>query len=336
MARLRFGNLGMGSTIAMSTSFIPDWTAEQRKAFRKEPVFGRHALLEREDTRALFTDEALADLLDNHPVEDLDMATMADVDHDPDSWAEVARAGRSGAEIVQAVKRGRIWVNVRNVHKHHRKMGEIVTGFFDDLQTHNPGFSPRKLYGGLLISSPGTRVFYHADQGEMSLWQVRGTKRFYLYPNREPFLDLGAYEGAVLKEQKEEIDWRPEFDEHALVKVMEPGDFATWPLAAPHKVINEDALNVSFTTEFTTFETRVTLGAVYANGFMRRHMGLKLPAQQITASYAERLAKCALSVPIQLLKLNNPYRERYFELYELDPHAPDGLQKLPEPRLRTT
>lgn len=320
----------------MSTDWIPEWTETQRQGFRRGPVFGRHSVLQRADTRDLFTDEGLALILDQHPIEDLDIATMADELHAPDSWSEVARGGRSGADILEAVKRGRLWVNVRNVHLHHPKLREIVMGFFGDLRTHNPGFHPRRLYGGLLISSPTSRVYYHADQGEMSLWQLRGHKKFFLYPDCEPYLDRDTYEGLVLKENKEEIHWQPDFDDAAIVKVMEPGDFATWSLAAPHKVFNDADLNVSFTTEFTTLMTSVTLGAVYANGFLRRRLNLPLPPQQLDAPLPERLVKCALSLPLKALRVNRRHEERHYEVFEVDPSAPEGLLKLDAPRLRTT
>jgi hypothetical protein len=320
-----------------TTDYIPHWSPEQRGGFRKQTVFGRHSLMDRPETAAYFTDDALAELLDRHPIEDLDIATMDfDSENAPESWAEVARAGRKGDEIIEAVKKGRLWINVRNVHKHHAHFFAIVEGFFGDLATHNPGFRPRGIYGGLLISSPGARVFYHADTSEMSLWQFRGHKRFYIYPNVEPYLDLDHYEGVVLKEGREEFNWRPEFDEACEMKVLAPGDFATWAMAAPHKVFNEDEMNVSLTTEFTTWRTRALLGAVYANGFMRRHMKLPLPPQKIAMPAQEMYLKFALSVPIQTLRLNRKNVKRHYEIHELDPAAAHGFVPLPEPRLRTT
>jgi len=53
-----------------------DWGAEQSEKFRKEIITVRHRLSE----TGLFSDEALAELLDKHPSEKLDVCTMGN-DH---------------------------------------------------------------------------------------------------------------------------------------------------------------------------------------------------------------------------------------------------------------
>jgi hypothetical protein len=44
----------------------------------------------------------------------------------------------------------------------------------------------------------------------------------------------------------------------------------SWPLHAPHRVENLDSACLSLTTEFQTWPSRITNGAYYANGVMRR------------------------------------------------------------------
>ena len=43
-----------------------------------------------------------------------------------------------------------------------------------------------------------------------------------------------------------------------------------WPLNCPHRIVNADCLNVSFTTEHMTDELRNAYAVNYANGILRR------------------------------------------------------------------
>ena len=72
----------------------------------------------------------------------------------------------------------------------------------------------------------------------------------------------------------------PEFDEHATVYDLQPGEMLHWPLNAPHRVSNNDCLNVSFTTEHTTVATRRSYVVNYANGILRRTLGMNSLSQQ--------------------------------------------------------
>ena len=51
---------------------------------------------------------------------------------------------------------------------------------------------------GILISSPNAQVYYHADLPGQSLWQIRGTKRVYIYPPVAPFLTPEQIERIIL------------------------------------------------------------------------------------------------------------------------------------------
>jgi hypothetical protein len=55
----------------------------------------------------------------------------------------------------------------------------------------------------ILISSPKVQAYYHADVPGQTLWQVRETKRVYVYPNTPPFLPQAALAKLVLGEAHE-------------------------------------------------------------------------------------------------------------------------------------
>ena len=121
----------------------------------------------------------------------------------------------------------------------------LLEDIFEELSVLVPGFDTFRLNLGILISSPGAQVYYHADVPGQSLWHIRGEKRVYLYPNRDPFLPEDQIERIVLSMTEAEIDYQPWFDDHALVFDLKPGEMLHWPLNAPHRVENLDSVNIS-------------------------------------------------------------------------------------------
>jgi hypothetical protein len=117
-------------------------------------------------------------------------------------------------------------------------------------------------------------VAYHADVPGQSLWQIRGRKRVWVYPARAPFLPARAIENIVLNRAADtDLTYDSAFDKEAESFVLSPGDMVTWPRNCPHRVVNEDCVNVSFTTEHWTRDLRAGYATDYANGLLRPWFG---------------------------------------------------------------
>ena len=54
-------------------SILSDWTETQINAFQKEKLVARHTL----DKMDMFSDDALAELLDRHPTQKLDVCMLS-------------------------------------------------------------------------------------------------------------------------------------------------------------------------------------------------------------------------------------------------------------------
>jgi hypothetical protein len=148
------------------------------------------------------------------------------------------------------------------------------------------------MYGGILISSPKAQVFYHADVSETLLLHVKGKKRFRIYPPRGPWIEDLSMEEVLHRTQTEDIPFESAWDRDAAQVDLEPGDFISWPLHAPHRVENLDGLNVSVTCEVVTHESVMKNAVLHANGALRR-MGVTPRSTQATG--AQAYAKLALS-----------------------------------------
>ncbi|MDT7606761.1 MAG: hypothetical protein QOG96_1264, partial [Pseudonocardiales bacterium] len=293
----------------------------------KHTVKLRHNLAERED---LFSDESLANLVETIDLKRIDITTM---DDDPAIWGHVDRAGQPGAKVLDAVRGGRVWINLMAIEKADPRFADLLAQMYDELETIMPDFKTFKRKLGLLISSPTARVYYHFDVPGQGLWQIRGRKRIWIYPPTEPFLQPTRIENVVRSLTTEELDYQPWFDDYAEVHDLGPGDMLHWSLNGPHRVSNLDGFSVSLTTEHWTSQIRRSYAMHYGNGILRnkahwapRSNSLDGPAFWTKAALTAAWRKTGM-------EKKNTYNRVLS--YKVDPDAPLGVVPLAE-KDRTT
>ncbi|MEM9277646.1 MAG: hypothetical protein AAGA76_03650 [Pseudomonadota bacterium] len=306
----------------MSQSIISDWKPEFAENFGQEARLLHHRLSE----TGLFTHDALAELIEAFPEAAYNLNTMG-YDHDNPEWREGVIRSTSGKDVIQAINQGRMWLNLRMVETVDPRYGKLLNEIFDEFEGYVPGFKTFKRKFGILISSPKVQVFYHADIPGQSLWQVEGRKRVYVYPNRAPYLAPEHLEGIILGETEEEIPYDSKFDDDALVYDLGPGEMVHWPLNCPHRVVNEDCLNISVTTEHWTDDIRKSFAVNYANGVLRRSFGVEHPSQSISGPTV--YAKAAMAVAWRKLKLDQSKKVVRMIDFTLDPKAKTGMVDIP-------
>ncbi|MBI1407965.1 MAG: transcriptional regulator [Caulobacter sp.] len=220
-------------------------------------------------THSLVEDAALAATLDRYPAELLDINAYS-YDAEGQVSLETGERGRAdGATLLEAIKAGQVWVNLRDAHEAHPELWRHIQPVFDEI-ADDLGVKPIKVTGQLILSSPQTKVPYHFDAAGVVLFHLRGTKRLWVYPTDEAHLPQESMEKVIMRVQAEELPYRLAFDGDAQVVDLQPGQALTWPLYAPHRVENQGVFNVSLSLDFQTWETRLTRGAHYANGVLRR------------------------------------------------------------------
>ena len=301
-----------------------DWTADTTRGFGREVLHLRHALARSE----LFADEALARLIEKAPRHLYHVCTMSRVGDRSGAWRDGDIDGLSGRDVLEAVKRGHLWVHVQKLPEIDPAYGALLDRIFAEIEGRVPGLETFKRQMTFLISSPKAQVYYHCDVPGQSLWQLRGTKRVYVYPNVPPFLEPEAMERIVLGVQREDVHFEPWFDEHATIIDLAPGEMLTWPLNAPHRIENHDVVNVSLTTEHWTREIRGSYAVHYANGLLRRNLGIRTLGRE-TNGFA-LYGKMGLAA---LHKYGRPKRKggvRAFEVdFRVDPQAELGYRDIP-------
>lgn len=288
----------------------------------KHTVKLRHRLADLE----LFSDASLARLIEASPASTTTITTMAKEGHDHGSWQHCDYSGLSGEALLDAAKAGRIWIHLSGINEVDQRFAAILDKAYDELQGFMPEFKTFKRRFGLLISSPNAQVFYHADKPGQGLWQIRGRKRFWVYPNTEPFLMPSDLEAVVRGLVEEDIPYQPWFDDYAEVVDLEPGDMMHWALNGPHRVMNHDCMNVSLTSEHWTTETRRHYAMNFANGILRRELGWQPRSRAISGPAF--WAKTGLAVAWRLSGMQERQRFKRQKAVRIDPNAPEGIAAL--------
>jgi Cupin-like domain len=188
-------------------------------------------------------------------------------------WREGEVGELSGRQVIEAISRGGLWLNLRNVTSIDRRYRDLVDQMFAEIAARVPGFEAPRHQAGILISSPDAQVYYHADLPGQGLIQIAGRKRVYVYPNTPPFIRPQHLEDIALFDVEVDIPYAPWYDKHAQVIDLEPGQMLNWPLNAPHRVENLGNLNISMTVSYVNDDIRRAEIVNLANGLLRHRFG---------------------------------------------------------------
>lgn len=307
------------------------WSDEEYRQFGKVAQISRHSYHE----LPLFDRQTLIALLDDYPRRHLQAYTMGTDPERNDDWRQVDIAeDTSGEDLWRAVENGRIWLNLVHIEKNRREYGELIDSMYEHLGRHCPHLkNPRGTHSALLISSPGAQVYYHLDAEPNMLWHLRGEKDVWLYPAMDPDLVPQDYlEDIYAGEIGENLPYRREFDERAVHGRLKPGDAASWPHNGPHRIVNID-MNVSLATSYYTPVVYRRQYVQLANRFILRNLGIRQRSMD-----EEGLIAAVKRMSYRVLNRIRPFKRRvrsasYITDLQLDPDAPLGLRKLPEPVL---
>jgi len=182
----------------------------------------------------------------------------------------------------------------------------------------------------LLISSPTALVYYHADAQPNLLWQLRGSKRVWVYPAGDKTLvEQDRMEDIFANFADEEVPYRSEFDQKAQTFDLHPGEVLSWPQNSPHRVTNLQGLNISLSTVHETEETDRRKLVYCANRLLRRSYYLPARSTKETGpvSYLKRFAYRAFR---RIGAVHVPPRRAYVSRLRIDPSSSAGFSPLPD------
>lgn len=294
----------------------------------EKPVHFRHGLFE----TGLFDDHALAELLDHYPAKDIHVTTMtagAEPDEPVSSWRVGTTAGLSGEQIMSAVTKGQLWVNVKRVAENAPTYRHLLDDLYTQLADHLHCKPPKWLRATLLISSPQASVYYHADSIPNVLWHIRGEKKVFIYPSDDPrFAPPEQIEMICSGEVEEQLRYKADFEAAAKCFVLQPGHAVSWPQHSPHRVTNTRGLNISLSTEHLTTQARQKVNLYRGNRVLRK-MGMQ-PQVNAPASLAGR-TKQVLGVyqsAMKKVRRKAPISFKLTPTFRVDPNAELGYRDM--------
>ena len=286
----------------------------------------------------------LADLDDERLVRIIERAAEAGPMHynlsvvEPDGeggygqWVQglLAQPGEkvNGWEVLELIRAGRLWLQVEHLHDLVPDLYWLIRAAYDEFKRRVPHFSWFNLYTNLLISGPAAKVTPHMDVAEVLLFHIRGHKKFTLWdPEKFPLPDEWR-ESIILREQLEDIPLKPEWLDQGLEAVLGPGQGVSFPFMWPHAVENLGELNVSLQSEYHNPASLRRYAALYANGLLRRRLGMN-PRSTGPGGLGEAL-RAAAGLMAKKLKVHSPRPRKVALAFVVDARAEGGLRWLPE------
>lgn len=274
LGRRADGRAGIGDAC------LTHWEPQNSELWYNQPIRVGHRL----HNLRLFSTNALAELIESYPREDYSIIHMGPQGTDRKFWREGDLTGLSGHEVLEAISKGRLWLNLRQTNLIDNRYNAILGSVFAELEQNVPGLNTFNRKCGILISSPLAQVYYHADLPGQLLFQIAGRKRIYFYPPSQPFLKPEHLEHIAVYGIEVDIPYDNWYDQYAHVYDLEPGQMVHWPHNAPHRVENKDCLNISMTVEYWSEPIRRTNMVIRANGIMRYRFGWIPTSSSISGS----------------------------------------------------
>jgi hypothetical protein len=309
----------------MAATLLPDLSPAQRRRAGREILKFHHRL----DETGLFSDAALARLIDETPRDRLSVRTTS---HSAtEAWIAGEARDMSGAELVAAARKGRLWIVVPaggNI-----RYGRVFTRLMDEF-AQAMGLKVLDAEAEVVIASPRMGAAFHVDSAETMVLHVRGLETVQVHPPGGPLLGDRRLEAILRDEASADLPPDRSLEEGATPVVLQAGEAAWWPLHSPHRAMNGEGLNVSVNVTFASPRSRRLNGVVYTNSVLRRRLGLK-PVSSRTPG----LLQPAYLAAARLLQTLTPHHDAAPQptpRFEVDLNAPGCIRWRKGERPRVT
>lgn len=306
----------------MAEEILVDWGPDESSALGRSVVCTRHSLAD----GGRFEDEDLIRLIDAHPDEASYVYVMGRDKMNYSEWQLAENPNLSTADLLEAIRRGLLWLNLVNMEEHNEEWRRLIDTLFDELEERSPGFCALQRAANLIVSSPDAMVHYHADAECNLLWHLRGRKQVWVYPVEERFAGQEQLEMIFAREKEEDLPYAAEFDAHAESIELRPGDVVAWPHNSPHRVENIEGLNVSLTTLYYSPEAQRRELVFLANKFFRR-----ITPFDFRSTETEGLRPAIKSQLFRVLRKLGLVRQFQFKMprtAQVDPTSPTGYRQV--------
>lgn len=163
------------------------------------------------------------------------------------------------------------WMLLHKSWTFDRDYAELLRTYLAELSERCPEMQQGIYHIGcwMFLSSGRSVVHFHSDDDQSFLNQIRGSKTVFVYPAK--ILPTSAIDELVFTVNQGAVVYQPEYEASRFDPLhISPGESAFLPLFAPHRVINDDGVSVSWNVGFHTYASRLRRKVHYVNHALRQ------------------------------------------------------------------
>lgn len=233
-----------------------------------EPGKIRHHLSE----HPLFEPARISQLLRNMPREFIEIRAVQSTATNDGMYRRGALLNDADpVETFENLAEHPAWMLLHKSWTFDRDYEELLRDYLAELATACPEMQRGIYHIGcwMFLSSGRSVVHFHSDDDQSFLNQIRGSKTVFVYPAK--ILPESAIDELVFRVNQGAVVYQPEYEQHLFEPIhLSPGETAFLPLFAPHRVINDDGISVSWNVGFHTYPSRKRRKVHYVNHALRR------------------------------------------------------------------
>lgn len=243
---------------------------------------------------ARFTLPALLKLATRLPADAIEYnAGDVPIELDPD---KTPTTGLSIEETIRRIEECNSWMVIRNVEQdpEYQAALEECLAEIAPCAARSTGKMRQKL-GFIFVSSANATTPMHLDPEHNILMHLSGSKKMAIYRTDAGIISDEQHERYHVGTAHRNLQHRPEFDQHAEVFDLEPGDAVYVPLKAPHWVKTGPRPCVSFSITWRSRASDSEARLRLANHWLRSRGAKppppgKAPLRDRAAILAQRVA----------------------------------------------
>ena len=185
-------------------------------------------------------------------------------------------AGQQGVDTLADVEKAAAWTSLLNIQTddlYRTLVDSVLDGVKPMFDRKDPGMCYRG--GWIFVTSPRAITPFHMDREHNFILQIMGKKRLYVWDpfDRSVVSELGN-ELFHAKHSREQVLFREELRQKAIIFDLEPGMGGFMPSTAPHLVENGDGPSVTVSFTFYTDSTQ-RRNLIYRGNNHLRSLGLE-------------------------------------------------------------
>lgn len=154
------------SETSLDPYYLLRWDFSRDLAIDRDVVLATHRLGE----LPLASDQGLQELLRRIPLSALSIHATGENPAHPTEWQTGLLGEVTESEIIDLIKRGRLWVTVPQIDQHDNELAALVGRLAQELSECHVGLRIIDPHADLILSSPSAQYYYGCDAMPSVLW----------------------------------------------------------------------------------------------------------------------------------------------------------------------